>query len=276
MLPITSCERFTGFFGYPEAASSGSQLLLRNIIFFCLDEDDDNEEEDDDDESDEDESETTLVAPLSGDGVETGKAEFELEVEGDETELELEVEIEDAEPGSVHDVSVDGVVIGSIEVDDSGHGELELSSEDGDDVAIPEVSADSTVNVGSILSGQFVDISDMVDVNGDDTLDAGDVDMVFAAARAATPDPAYDLDQSGSVDKNDAATLLDVLDAAPGDVNLDGVFDSSDLVAIFAAAEFEDGVTGNSVWSTGDWNGDGEFDTSDLVFAFQSGRYFGA
>ena len=74
--------------------------------------------------------------------------------------------------------------------------------------------------------------------------------------------------------------LSGILTAAPnslnsiiGDANLDGNFTSSDLVHVFQAGEFEDGLTGNSDWSDGDWNGDGEFDTSDLVLAFQEGKF---
>ena len=58
-----------------------------------------------------------------------------------------------------------------------------------------------------------------------------------------------------------------------GDSNLDGRFDSGDLIAVFQAGEFEDDIADNSVWEDGDWNGDGEFDTSDLVAAFQAGSY---
>jgi hypothetical protein len=54
------------------------------------------------------------------------------------------------------------------------------------------------------------------------------------------------------------------------------VFDSRDLVLIFQAGEYEDGVPGNSIWLTGDWNCDGEFSSSDLVLAFQSGGYVAA
>ena len=54
---------------------------------------------------------------------------------------------------------------------------------------------------------------------------------------------------------------------------MDGKFDSSDLVQIFAAAEYEDNVDGNSIWAEGDWNCDGEFDSADLVAAFQAGTF---
>jgi hypothetical protein len=58
-----------------------------------------------------------------------------------------------------------------------------------------------------------------------------------------------------------------------GDANGDGQFDSTDLVLIFQAGEYEDAIAGNSTWSEGDWTCDGDFDTSDLVAAFQSGNY---
>ena len=58
-----------------------------------------------------------------------------------------------------------------------------------------------------------------------------------------------------------------------GDANLDGVFDSSDLVAVFIVGQYEDNVPQNSSWATGDWNCDQEFTTSDLVAAFQANLF---
>jgi hypothetical protein len=58
-----------------------------------------------------------------------------------------------------------------------------------------------------------------------------------------------------------------------GDSNLDGVFDSSDLVKVFQLGQYEDGIAGNSDWLGGDWNGDGDFTSSDLIFALQHGGY---
>jgi hypothetical protein len=58
-----------------------------------------------------------------------------------------------------------------------------------------------------------------------------------------------------------------------GDSNLDGEFNSSDLVAIFQAGEYEDAIVGNSSWVTGDWSGDREFGSSDLVLAFGDGGF---
>jgi hypothetical protein len=58
-----------------------------------------------------------------------------------------------------------------------------------------------------------------------------------------------------------------------GDVNGDGVFNSSDLVQVFQAGEYEDGIPNNSDFDEGDWDGDGEFTSSDLVMAHQGGHY---
>jgi hypothetical protein len=59
----------------------------------------------------------------------------------------------------------------------------------------------------------------------------------------------------------------------PGDANRDGLFDTTDLVLVFQAGKYEDGIEGGTKWEEGDWNGDGEFDTADLVAAFQGGRF---
>ena len=59
----------------------------------------------------------------------------------------------------------------------------------------------------------------------------------------------------------------------PGDSDRDGDFDSSDLVLVFQAGQYEDDIEQNSSWTTGDWNGDREFDSADIVCAFQYGAY---
>jgi hypothetical protein len=64
--------------------------------------------------------------------------------------------------------------------------------------------------------------------------------------------------------------------AAPGDANIDGVFNSGDLVHSFQVGEYEDTIDGNSTWSDGDWTNDNDFDSGDLVAAFQDGKYIAA
>ncbi len=112
------------------------------------------------------------------------------------------------------------------------------------------------------------------DFNGDGQIDAADLDLLCAAIGASAPEAAFDLNQSGTVDESDLDTMLtDLLKTTRGDANLDGIFDSSDLVLVFQAGQYEDTVGGNSGWATGDWNCDGEFTTDDLVAAFQAGSY---
>jgi hypothetical protein len=76
------------------------------------------------------------------------------------------------------------------------------------------------------------------------------------------------------VDERDVVALVvDAMGSQIGDVNLDGVFNSSDLVQIFQRGEYEDLAPRNSTYITGDWNCDGDFTSRDLVFAFQQGGY---
>ncbi|MCA9214139.1 MAG: hypothetical protein KDB27_13800 [Planctomycetales bacterium] len=67
--------------------------------------------------------------------------------------------------------------------------------------------------------------------------------------------------------------MSDFLHVPVGDANLSGVFNGSDLIEIFTAAEYDDEIPGNSSRAEGDWNCDAEFDSSDLLRAFQAGRY---
>jgi hypothetical protein len=112
------------------------------------------------------------------------------------------------------------------------------------------------------------------DFDSDGQVTASDIDFLFAAIRRNAIDDQFDLNRDGKVDSEDARELIEnVLNTSFGDSNLDGIFDSSDLVAIFQRGEYEDTVEGNSTWSEGDWNGDGDFNTSDLVIAFAAATY---
>jgi hypothetical protein len=74
-------------------------------------------------------------------------------------------------------------------------------------------------------------------------------------------------------DSIDTGRELTVRRFVAGDVNLDGLFDSKDLVALMALGEYEDDLVGNSHHLSGDFNGDGEFDSADLVEALALGWY---
>jgi len=112
------------------------------------------------------------------------------------------------------------------------------------------------------------------DFDADGILTTVDIDLLSAAIRQATDDLQFDVTYDKSVDEFDRVRWLQVLvNTYFGDSNLDGEFNSSDLVAVFVASQYEDNVDGNSTWATGDWNGDGDFNSRDLVIAFQDGGY---
>jgi hypothetical protein len=110
------------------------------------------------------------------------------------------------------------------------------------------------------------------DLNKDAVVNAADIDLF--CRNIDSGDLAFDLNQDGDVSIADHDFLVrNILGRNYGDANLDGVFNSSDLVSIFQSGGYEDGVENNSGWASGDWNCDGDFTTRDLVAAFQSGRY---
>ncbi len=114
------------------------------------------------------------------------------------------------------------------------------------------------------------------DFNDDGSLDALDLELL-AAVVGRVDDPAYDLSGDGVVDQHDWSVMVqDILGSTFGDTNLDGRFDSSDLVLAFQMGRYEQGNGATADWSSGDWNGDGMFDSADLVLAFQSGNYVAA
>lgn len=59
--------------------------------------------------------------------------------------------------------------------------------------------------------------------------------------------------------------------ARPGDANGDGVFDSSDLILVFAAGYYE--TINAAGWREGDWNHDDQFTSADIITAMQTGAY---
>ena len=110
------------------------------------------------------------------------------------------------------------------------------------------------------------------DYNGNDELDAGDLDLQ-ASEGIANQDLAYDLNGDGSVDFDGDRVmwLHDLKDTWVGDADLDGLFDSADFVAVFVEGLYETGEAAG--WAQGDWNADLVFDSSDFVVAFVDGGY---
>ncbi|MCA9200162.1 MAG: hypothetical protein KDA87_21635, partial [Planctomycetales bacterium] len=119
--------------------------------------------------------------------------------------------------------------------------------------------------LGNALPGDF---------NSDGLLSADDIDQLFRVIQSGIYSSLHDVNGDQTVDDLDRDTWIqDLRQTWAGDANLDGTFDSADLVQVFQASQFEDSIIANSTWETGDWTGDGEFDSSDLVYAFQMGGY---
>lgn len=152
----------------------------------------------------------------------------------------------------------------------------------GGQVVVPEPvdvygTSDFPFNVGGggiydATGNQFAGMIDEVAV-WDVALSADQIAAHFEAALGGG-DPLAPLDDGTLVTPQERADYVhNVLGTWVGDSNLDGEFNSTDLVELFTMGEYEDGVVGNSTWVTGDWTGDGEFDSSDFVAAFTDGGY---
>ncbi|MCA9215987.1 MAG: hypothetical protein KDB27_23130 [Planctomycetales bacterium] len=108
------------------------------------------------------------------------------------------------------------------------------------------------------------------DLNGDGVIDASDIDLLYS--NLGLQNQAYDLSGDGNVDRADLDVLVNKeLNTYYGDANLDGEFNSSDLVDVFQANKFEQDI--DATWAEGDWTGDRRFDSGDFVVAFADGGF---
>jgi MYXO-CTERM domain-containing protein len=111
------------------------------------------------------------------------------------------------------------------------------------------------------------------DYNGNQELDAGDLDLQTTAIINNGPAETYDLTDDGQVDYEDRVEWVNVLKKTwIGDADLNGKFESADLVDVFVVGKYETGQT--ATWVEGNFNGTDELFTSDdLVVAFIQGGY---
>jgi hypothetical protein len=111
------------------------------------------------------------------------------------------------------------------------------------------------------------------DFNYNGFLDVQDVDQLTSRiAAGVAPQARFDLNQDGAINVVDLDVWVkDLAETWIGDVNLDGVFTSSDFVQVFTAGRFETGQLAK--WSEGDWNADGIFSSRDFITAFTDGGF---
>ena len=112
------------------------------------------------------------------------------------------------------------------------------------------------------------------DFDFDRDLDVDDIEQLTQAVLSDEPQLAFDVNLDGRVDRADRVFWVHRLKRTYfGDVDLDGIFDSSDLITALVAGEYEDNLLANSTWTEGDWDGNREFESTDLVVAFRDGGY---
>jgi hypothetical protein len=110
------------------------------------------------------------------------------------------------------------------------------------------------------------------DFNENGVLDIADIDDLTAQVAGGNAPASYDLNGDAVVDGNDIQVWIkDLANSWVGDANLDGEFNSSDLVAVLASGTYEANV--DAVWSTGDFDGDARTTSGDLVAALADGGY---
>jgi hypothetical protein len=110
------------------------------------------------------------------------------------------------------------------------------------------------------------------DFNNDKVLDAADINLLQTEVSKGTNDKAYDLNNDNLVNLTDQqAWVHDVKKTWVGDANLDGEFNSGDLVSVFTLGKYETGQI--ALWQEGDWNADLAFNSGDFVAAFSDGGY---
>ena len=132
------------------------------------------------------------------------------------------------------------------------------------------------------------------DLDANDILNAADVDSlvnrIYSGFQSPSwfPDAAFDVNTDEEVTQEDLRVWVKELARTwYGDADINGEFNSSDMVQVFVAGKYEERQFGpcsidgpgcsvstvHASWSEGDWNGDGVFDSADFVIAFQDGGY---
>lgn len=150
-------------------------------------------------------------------------------------------------------------------------GSIEVQLDAGDSGVPLEVGGDA-----SLVGGSSLAISSELIAGG---LAAGEHVFDVLGAWSLVSDAAL---PAGHTDRglffeslSDSETTLSAnyYQAGAGDANGDRIFNSTDLIIVFAAGLYEDETPDNAGWTNGDWNHDSDFDSGDLVVAFSTGSY---
>lgn len=168
-----------------------------------------------------------------------------------------------------HDSSIDFVEVGPKLI---SRGNLDVIADLNGDGMNDLIESPRTVP-GIIVSYNATPASPVGDVNQDGTLDVKDIDHFCFSYNSGLANGPLDLNRDGQVTLEDYRYLVeDILHYEYGDVDLDGDFDSSDLVQTATVGAYEQADV-RAFWNGGDWNCDGRFNSEDLIMAMQTTGY---
>lgn len=140
-----------------------------------------------------------------------------------------------------------------------------------DDIAVWD-EALSEADIAMLFDGTVIGPEQPGDFNEDGVLDIVDIDLLTTEVSAGTHGSIFDLNSDQTVDVVDLNIWVrELQNTWVGDADLDGQFNSGDLVQVLASGTYEIDV--DAVWSTGDFDGSGRADSSDLVAALADGGY---
>jgi hypothetical protein len=127
-----------------------------------------------------------------------------------------------------------------------------------------------------VAAGLTLALSPLGDFDGDGELQMADLDELIQRLRFGEPRrwlaELHDVNENDRLSSSDLDFWIKELKGTWfGDANLDGEFNSSDMVQVFAAGKYE--TEQEASWAMGDWDASGIFDSSDMVTAFADGGY---
>ncbi|MCA9172453.1 MAG: hypothetical protein KDB23_32535, partial [Planctomycetales bacterium] len=137
-------------------------------------------------------------------------------------------------------------------------------------------NADGLIELGIRYANELLSMASsnplLGDFDGDSLLTVSDLDSLTELILSGENVDDFDLNDDALVDAQDREFWLhDLKNTYFGDADLNGEFNSGDLVSVFQTGKYETGT--DATWAEGDWNGDVTFSSSDLVLAFQDGGY---
>ncbi|MCA9167846.1 MAG: PEP-CTERM sorting domain-containing protein [Planctomycetales bacterium] len=139
--------------------------------------------------------------------------------------------------------------------------------------SMDDVYPNGSDSIGGFVYGyELTDVGLTGDFDGSGALDLADVDQLAQAIAGGNFDGTFDVTGDGALNGADLTEWVSELRKTWfGDANLDGVFDTGDLVTVFTQGKFEQDV--DASWADGDWNADRRFGSGDLVAAFSDGGF---